>query len=974
MTDPTTDSSASLKSSASASFFPRSLRRLTALGLVQWWLRRHSRVPDASAYRQPRMPYGRTLGLPPPRAHLMSAQPAFNPVSRYLSLGLSFSPDTGKPVWEFPPVASFVAKFGPVGDQGQCSACWAFAAAGAVEGAYYALSSQLPPNSSLSSQQLVDCAVGSCLGGYPEDALQYATANAVAYATSYAYRATKATCNATGVQQHVGTQVPITNVPLNTSTVPSALRIQLYEQVPLPGALGLILAVQKQPVIVTLHGSHPSFATYTGGLYADETCFDPARPVLDHAVLVVGYRFTAPGASDNHFVLRNSWGPGWGEDGYMRVAVSSAQYGGICGMTYNLGVYPVLDPQKQANPCTSCGGGACRTTRILAHGTSTPIPTTTTTYSSSSSSYPPSSVPSRRLRRSNLEIARSRLQRVAREGPGDSRRQLVSSDSNPGRGQQHHQQHHQQHLQQQQQQRRQKQQWHKGASKKGTTRASPKKAGNEAVVTGSSSGGSSSSAAVIESSIKSAALGMDSSSSSSSSSSRSLMAAARAIFAAVKSSKAFEKMRGAAATAAARSKAPAAATTKGTKKNSALVKPGSSLLPSAPSWPSSSSSATSASSSSVSSSTSSSSLSSNQQPPGPLLKLVNPYATYYIAPTPPPPSPPPSISTPPDSMACPPSPPPPPSYGGYNCFCGPGLSLAISKDGSQACVMEDACAAFTSNPCGGGACVNDGEGGYTCVCPPNYMRSTLSSGAPTCVPRMAGKSSTYQVVGGETCYDIYVFFGLSQDSFLQQNAGIDCDNLQEGMVLSVRPDDDAQQSCRTRYPISLVDSLASDCSAIEDRFGVDVISLNPGIDCSHLVPGHQVCVERGKSMAGMEEHRMCTKYQRVDVGDTCESLIDSNGLSWLSLFRLNPGLLCDNLNGLIDQEICVAGHPVGAVVCGKPVQGVKNRRYTVNAGDSCASLVVVQFQRQPPLVPLLNRGWMCRQQSLFKGMPLCIPS
>ncbi|CAI5498206.1 unnamed protein product [Closterium sp. Naga37s-1] len=953
------------------------------------------------------MPYGRTLGLPPPRAHLMSAQPAFNPVSRYLSLGLSFSPDTGKPVWGFPPAASFVAKFGPVGDQGQCSACWAFAAAGAVEGAYYALSSQLPPNSSLSSQQLVDCAVGSCMGGYPEDALQYATANALAHATSYAYRATKATCNATGVQQHVGTQVPTTNAAVNTSTVPSALRIQLYEQVPLPGALGLILAVQKQPVIVTLHGSHPSFAWYTGGLYADETCFDPASPVLDHAVLVVGYRFTAPGASDNHFVLRNSWGPAWGEDGYMRVAVSSAQYGGICGMTYNLGVYPVLDPQKQANPCTSCGGGACRTTRILAHGTSTPIPTTTTTYSSSSSSSSsssPSSVPSRRLRRSNLEIARSRLQRVAREGPGDRRRQLVSSDSNPGRSQQHHQ-HHQQ------------RQWHKGASKKGATRASPKKAGSEAVVTGSGGG---SSGGVVESSIKSAALGMGSSSSSSSS--RSLMAAARAIFAAVKSSKAFEKMRGAAA-AAARSKAPAGASTKGTK-NSARVKPGSSLPPSAPSRPSSSSSAVS-SSSSVSSSASSSSFSSNQQPTGPLLKLVNPYATYYISPTPPPPrppppqspppSPPPPISTPPDSMACPPSPPPPPAYGDYRCLCGPGLSLAISKDGSQACVMgeftfeapqkpppppvygdyrclcgpglslaiskdgsqacvmEDACAAFTSNPCGGGACVNDGEGGYSCVCPPNYMRSTLSSGAPTCVPRTAGKSSTYQVVGGETCYDIYMFFGLSQDTFLHQNAGIDCDNLQEGMVLSVQPDDDLE-SCRTRYPISLVDSLASDCSAIEDRFGVDVVSLNPGIDCSHLVPGHQVCVERGKGMAGVEEHRMCTKYQRVDVGDTCESLIDSNGLSWLSLFRLNPGLLCDNLNGLIDQEICVAGHPVGAVVCGKPVQGVKNRKYTVNAGDSCASLVVVQFQRQPPLVPLLNRGWMCRQQSLFKGMPLSIPS
>ncbi|GJP46916.1 hypothetical protein CLOM_g6162 [Closterium sp. NIES-68] len=431
------------------------------------------------------MPYGRTLGIPPPRAHLLSAQPAFNPVSRYLSLGLSFAPDTGKPVWEFPPNASLVYKFGPVGDQGQCSACWAFAAAGAVEGAYYALSAQLPPNSSLSSQQLVDCAVGSCAGGYPEDALQYVTANALGYATSYAYRATKATCNATGVQQHVGTQTTIRPAgAANTNTVPSALRIQLYEQVPLAGALGLILAVQKQPVIVTLHGSHPSFAGYTGGLYADETCFNPASPVLDHAVLVVGYSFSTPGASANHFVLRNSWGPAWGEAGYMRVAMS-AEYGGICGMTYNLGVYPVLDPQKQSNPCMSCGGGACATTRILGHGTAT-----TTTYSSlssssssmftTSSSSSSLSPPPRWPRRSNLEIALTRLQRATqeeqgREGQGDSRRQLVSSDSNPTRGQ--HRQHHRQHQQHQhhQRQQQQQQQRHKGASSKGSTRSSSKK-------------------------------------------------------------------------------------------------------------------------------------------------------------------------------------------------------------------------------------------------------------------------------------------------------------------------------------------------------------------------------------------------------------------------------------------------------------------------------------------------------------------
>ncbi|CAI7898161.1 unnamed protein product [Closterium sp. NIES-53] len=74
-------------------------------------------------------------------------------------------------------------------------------------------------------------------------------------------------------------------------------------------------------------------------------------------------------------------------------------------------------------------------------------------------------------------------------------------------------------------------------------------------------------------------------------------------------------------------------------------------------------------------------------------------------------------------------------------------------------------------------------------------------------------------------------------------------------------------------------------------------------------------------------------------------------------------------------QICIAGTPLGAVACGKArSKTVANRRYTVGAGDSCASLVVVQFQRQPPLVGELNRGWMCRSQSLFAGMPLCIPS
>jgi len=50
--------------------------------------------------------------------------------------------------------------------------------------------------------------------------------------------------------------------------------------------------------------------------------------LLDHAVIAVGY------GSENgkdYWILRNSWGTGWGESGYMRIA-ASASGEGVCGV------------------------------------------------------------------------------------------------------------------------------------------------------------------------------------------------------------------------------------------------------------------------------------------------------------------------------------------------------------------------------------------------------------------------------------------------------------------------------------------------------------------------------------------------------------------------------------------------------------------------------------------------------------------
>ncbi|CAI7873388.1 unnamed protein product [Closterium sp. NIES-54] len=91
------------------------------------------------------------------------------------------------------------------------------------------------------------------------------------------------------------------------------------------------------------------------GVYDDPKC--AAAGIVDHAVLVVGYEFTGPNGQGN-WIVRNSWGTKWGEQGHMRMAFAGSV--GICGIHSVPAIYPIIQvPSPCDSPQKPCGGGVC---------------------------------------------------------------------------------------------------------------------------------------------------------------------------------------------------------------------------------------------------------------------------------------------------------------------------------------------------------------------------------------------------------------------------------------------------------------------------------------------------------------------------------------------------------------------------------------------------------------------------------------
>jgi C1A family cysteine protease len=185
-------------------------------------------------------------------------------------------------------------------DQGDCGSCWAFAATGVLESATMFKNATPNVNLDLAEQVVVSCdsADQGCNGGYMDAVSDFVVNKGIPLESCYPYTATDGSCSA-ACSNWQSTSYKASSWGYAATVSPTADNIK--------NAL-----VTYGPLVTTMY-VYSDFYYYSSGIYK----YTSGSLEGGHAVIIVGYN-----DGESYFIVKNSWGPEWGESGYFRIAYS----------------------------------------------------------------------------------------------------------------------------------------------------------------------------------------------------------------------------------------------------------------------------------------------------------------------------------------------------------------------------------------------------------------------------------------------------------------------------------------------------------------------------------------------------------------------------------------------------------------------------------------------------------------------------
>lgn len=213
-----------------------------------------------------------------------------------------------------------------------CGSCWAHAATSSLTDRYtIETGATWPGPTMLSVQNVIDCGqAGSCQGGWDSGVYKYAEEHGIPPETCNPYLAVNQECSA---YHQCFTCWPGATPDANCKRLQSYKRLKVREHGRVSGRRDMKAEIYARGPISCEIDATEGLDAYTGGIYAE---YKPDAQ-SNHLVSVVGWgRETNEDNGVEYWIVRNSWGTPWGEDGYFRIVTSEA-FGGN-GNDFNLAI------------------------------------------------------------------------------------------------------------------------------------------------------------------------------------------------------------------------------------------------------------------------------------------------------------------------------------------------------------------------------------------------------------------------------------------------------------------------------------------------------------------------------------------------------------------------------------------------------------------------------------------------------------